>query len=87
MALLFIVPFTDKLNESTVIVLSGLWALGPDLNKFIGAADALNGTMGNIFWFHPLIDSMETGYPNIEMFVSLVILLTTVVLIEKRGNL
>ena len=82
---LLIAPSISRLDNSSVPILSGIWALGPDINKFIPQLDFLHDSVwSNIFWFHPTFDSLETSFPNIEAFSALVLLLFTVILLEGR---
>lgn len=71
-------------QEFVVFFLSGFWAMIPDghwllreagFNDVASAWRAVHGTpTANIFWFHQLIDSIETGRDNLEAGLSLGIL-------------
>jgi hypothetical protein len=75
-------------REFLAMFLSGIWAMIPDghwlLREFgiNGPATAWRSVhqtvFADIFWFHHLIDSMETGRNNLEAGISLLLLLTLV---------
>ena len=67
--------------------LSGFWRMGPDVQVFRGfgvggVADPLAAfqrtAFADLFWFHRLVDSLETGWGNLEAPVALVVLLALV---------
>lgn len=76
-------------EEFLLTFASGFWAMLPDGHwllrefGFDGLAEpwlALHGSaLANLFWFHGLIDSLETGRPNLEGGVALAILVVLVV--------
>jgi hypothetical protein len=85
-AVLALVPVVERFEDSTVLVVSGIWALGPDLSLFVRQLQPLSESIwSNVFWFHGLVDAMETGYPNLEAFVALTMLLTATTLTERRN--
>ncbi len=86
LGLLLLTQITDRVDNSTIGVLSGIWALGPDMNKFIPELTFLHDSVwSNVFWFHPIIDSLETAFPNAEAFMALAFLLFTVALVERKA--
>lgn len=82
-------------REFLLLVLSGFWALVPDghwlLREFgIGGPAAVwhsfhQTPYANLFWFHHLIDSLETGRENLEAGVALGVLLV-LTLVYYRYN-
>lgn len=70
-----------------MMVFSGLWAMVPDIGKPIPgiSPDLLHNSTGNVFWFHSILDLMETTYASIEGSIALAVLVFTVVLIRKRS--
>jgi len=84
-AVLFIVPAVERFEDSTIMVTSGVWALGPDIDKFVPALDALHESVwSNVFWLHPTMDAFETSFPNAEAFVVLSMLVIAVAMTERR---
>lgn len=74
----------QKLEKDRLIVpvVSGIFAMLPDANKIVNtrAVDALHDTIfSNVFWFHGMLDAAETGYPEIEGAVALLLLLCAAV--------
>jgi hypothetical protein len=82
-------------REFLRLVLSGFWALVPDGHWMLrgfevdGPATAwhsfLQTTYANLFWFHRLIDSLETGRGNLEAGIALGVLLV-LTLVDYRNN-
>lgn len=70
------------------MVVSGLWALVPDIGKPIPGVDplALHGVEGNIFWFHAALDGAETAYGSAEGVVALSVLAIAVVALTRRDR-
>lgn len=61
----------QKLKKDRLVlpVISGLFAMLPDLNKIIEnrISEYMSETIiNNIFWFHGFLDSIETAYPELE---------------------
>lgn len=84
-AVLFVIPLVDSLNESTVLVVSGLWALVPDIGHFITELSFLHDSLwANVFWLHPTLDAIETAHPYAEATVVLSTLTFAVALVERR---
>jgi len=84
-AVLFIIPLVERFEDATIMVASGLWALGPDINKFVSEATFLHDSLwANVFWLHPTMDAFETGFPKVEAFVVLSMLSIAVVLSERN---
>jgi hypothetical protein len=68
-------PFIDEKWRPALMVASGIWAMGPDLNKFLPGLDGLhNGLWANVFWFHGLLDGWETAFPKAEAAVAVAFL-------------
>jgi hypothetical protein len=86
-----ILAFVDRppRQEFLLLFFSGFWGLIPDghwlLREFgaDGVADAWKSFhrsgYADLFWFHRLIDSLETGRNNLEAGAALVVLLVLVV--------
>lgn len=67
---------TPNIDEMIITMFSGLWALIPDTGKLIEPATTLHeSVLANIFWFHALIDTLETGHPHIEGAIAITLLL------------
>lgn len=89
-AALLVLVFVDRPVEEEFLAtfLSGFWGLVPDghwlLREFgidgpAAAWRAFHQTpYANVFWFHHLVDSLETGRENLEAGVALGILLVLV---------
>jgi len=89
---LVVLTFVDRpaREEFLWLFFSGFWGMVPDgywlLLEFgiEGPATAwrsFHGTpLANVFWFHHLIDSLETGRQNLEAGVALAVLLVFVLL-------
>lgn len=72
----------DSHQRLPLIVSSGIFAMLPDGNKMVNtrAADALHDTvLSNVFWFHGAVDAAETGYPELEGAVALLLFLCAAV--------
>lgn len=84
--LLLLTPLTDRWDNSTIAIMSGFWAMGPDVGVFITQLSFLQTSWwANMFWFHPLLDAFETTCPNGETLAAMTFLLFTVVLLERKG--
>lgn len=82
-AALFLLGFVDRAphKEVTLAVVSGFWALVPDgywlllelgIETGTGRWQALHGSeYANVFWLHGLVDSLETGRPNLQAGIAL----------------
>lgn len=71
------------------MVISGLWAMLPDFNKLSTheAAQAAHDSLAaNVFWFHHLLDSLETAYPEVEGTVALIVLFYMALLVSVRRS-
>lgn len=74
----------EKLQYDRLLipVLSGIFAMLPDANKLleIHTTKVVNQSVfNNIFWFHGLLDTMETTYPEIEGVIALCLLISVVI--------
>jgi len=85
LGLVFFTGLTNRVDNSTIAVLSGFWALGPDIHKFIPYFDGLHNSLwSNVFWLHGVFDAVETVYPQAEAFAACAFLLFTVALFEYK---
>jgi hypothetical protein len=81
--LLLLTPLIERWDNSTLAILSGIWALVPDVNVFVSQLSFIESSMwGNVFWFHNLLDGWETGHPEAEAMTALAFLVLTVVFLE-----
>jgi len=86
LGLLVLTPFISRWDNSTIAIMSGFWAMVPDVGVFITELSFLQTAWwANMFWLHPLLDTFKTSYPNGETFAAMAFLLFTVVLLERRG--
>lgn len=86
LGLLLLTPLTDRWDNSTIAIMSGFWAMVPDVGVFITELSFLQTSWwANMFWLHPLLDAMETAYPNGESLAAMGFLFITVVLLERKG--
>jgi len=74
------VLLNQKLDKDRLVVpvTSGIFAMLPDSNKIVNTrlADVVHDTvLSNLFWFHGALDYVETGYPELEGAVALLLLL------------
>jgi len=86
--LLIVAPHLNT-DKTLITVYSGFWALVPDASKLIEPLTALHESLlANLFWFHGIIDALETGHPHIEGAVALVSLLAVTVITQltKRNT-
>jgi hypothetical protein len=75
-------------QEFPLIFLSGVWAIVPDGHWLLWELGAIRPAMvwraihqtalADVFWFHHVIDSIETGQENLEIALSLWALLVAV---------
>lgn len=83
--LLLFVPVVSEKNTIPVFVASGVWAMLPDVGHFIGPLEWLfSGLWSNVFWFHGILDTIETQYPNIEATIALATLCSAVILVRRK---
>jgi hypothetical protein len=80
---LFLLSFLDRPAHEEVLlsVVSGFWALWPDgywLLRELGVGfgtgkwQAIHrSVLSNLFWFHGLIDSLETGHAKLQAGIAL----------------
>lgn len=68
-------------DELLITMLSGFWALIPDTGKLIEPVTTLHeSVLANIFWFHALIDTLETGHPHVEGAIAITLLLSITII-------
>jgi len=69
----------------TVVIVSGIWAMAPDFWRVSPLGETLirdvgHSTVGNVFWFHPLLDAVDptdahvvgAGMLGVYLLVSLI---------------
>lgn len=74
--LLAVLLNVDDRNVPLAMVVSGLWAMVPDIGKPVPGIDpnALHGIEGNLFWFHAALDAAETAHGSVEGMLALAVL-------------
>ena len=83
---LLVAPHIKRWDNATVAILSGFWAMGPDIGVFISELQWVQSAWwANVFWFHQLLDAFETAHPNMETMAAMGFLFITVVLLERKG--
>jgi hypothetical protein len=83
-------------REFLLTFLSGFWGMGPDVHWVFrefgvdALADPLQAfhrtAFADLFWFHRLIDSLETGRENLEAAVALGLLLVLVAVYYRYND-
>jgi len=82
---LLVAPHIKRWDNTTIAVLSGFWAMGPDVGVFINELQFLQTAWwANMFWLHPTLDAIETAHPNMETMAAMAFLFITVILLERN---
>ena len=79
-------------NDIFFIGLSGLWAMLPDIKLVFGEANSkfLHGTIGNIFWLHPIFDFIIDVNDTTKMsaiFICVALALGCLYYLKLKGRL
>jgi hypothetical protein len=97
-AALLILAYVDwpARQEFLCIFASGLWALVPDFHwilQVLGLRRVASmwktfhrSPLADLFWFHRLLDSIDTGQQSVEVGISLLILVSAVLVYYRFNN-
>ena len=87
LAILLLTGFHRKTTQDGVVaILSGLWAMIPDLGLVVPGVGSTDGTpLANVFWFHHFLDThsfTDSTTGSAALVALLVVALTWLVLAE-----